>query len=219
MVTLLVEATQQYLSLLVHHSQGSSFGGQLMAGYDDGLVACTDHEIVIRRYYIRHAKRISYAAIREVRQVPLSTTRKIRIHGSGDGVHWFNHDPDRRRKELALVIYLDDKIRPVITPDDPAQVTAELAAHGVNITSGPETGLYEKQWSDLSKRSRGLIVVAGVAAVGLLTAAFVDITRRPAGQIRGSKRIWTAAVLIQQPFGPLSYFAFGRRRRPPARPR
>jgi hypothetical protein len=113
-----------------------------MAGYDDGRVACTDQEIVIRHYYPIGAKRIRYQAIREVRSVPLGLMGKWRIHGSGDLVHWFNFDPRRPGKDTALVIYLDGRIRPVITPDDPGRVTAELAAHGVNITTGRESGLW-----------------------------------------------------------------------------
>jgi hypothetical protein len=197
-----------------------------MAGYDDGRVACTDREIVIRRYYTRRDKRISYQAIREVHQVPLATLGK-RSHGSGDGVHWFNHDPGRRRKQVALVICPDstltkrsvterllmaDEIRPVITPDDPDQVTAELTAHGVNVTSTPETAA--SWWQVIGPRRRRLITIAGVADAGLVAAALADIRRRPAGQIRGPKRLWAVAVLIQHPFGPLSYFAFGRRRQP-----
>jgi hypothetical protein len=69
-----------------------------------------------------------------------------------------------------------------------------------------------RQWSDLSKRSRRLIIVAAVAEAGLKTAAVIDIKRRPASQIRGSKWIWAAAVVIVNSFGvvPLSYFAFGK---------
>ena len=46
-------------------------------------------------------------------------------------------------------------------------------------------------------------------------AVLIDIRRRPASQIRGSKRMWIiAAVLVNSAgVGPLSYFAFGRRRR------
>jgi hypothetical protein len=57
-------------------------------------------------------------------------------------VHWFNFDPHRPRKDVALVLYLDGKIRPVITPDDPERVSAELAAHEVNVTRGREAGLW-----------------------------------------------------------------------------
>jgi hypothetical protein len=113
-----------------------------MAGYDDGRVACTDQEIVIRHYYPLGAKHIKYQAIRQVRVAPLGSMGRVRFHGSGDLVHWFNFDPRRSRKDTALVIYLDAKIRPVITPDDPDRVTAELAAHGVNVTSGRESGLW-----------------------------------------------------------------------------
>jgi hypothetical protein len=66
----------------------------------------------------------------------------VRIHGSGDLVHWFNFDPHRPRKDTALVIYLDGRIKPVITPDDPARVAAEFAAHGVRVTPGREAGLW-----------------------------------------------------------------------------
>jgi hypothetical protein len=71
-----------------------------------------------------------------------------------------------------------------------------------------------KQWSDLSERTRKLIIVAAVAEGSLKVAALVDIKRRPASQIRGRKWIWAAAVVIVNSFGaaPLSYFIFGRRR-------
>jgi hypothetical protein len=70
-----------------------------------------------------------------------------------------------------------------------------------------------KKWSDLSPRARGLIIVAGVADAMLKTAALIDISRRPASQIRGPKWAWVPVVLIVNSAGavPLSYFAFGRR--------
>jgi hypothetical protein len=72
-----------------------------------------------------------------------------------------------------------------------------------------------QKWSDLSKRSRRLIFAAAVAEAGLKTAALIDIKRRPASQIRGSKWIWAPSLVIVNSFGgaPLAYFAFGRRRR------
>jgi hypothetical protein len=111
-------------------------------GYDDGRIVCTDQEIIIRHYYLVGAKRIKYQAIREVRSVPLGAMGKMRIHGSGDLRHWFNFDPGRPHKDIALVIYLGGRIKPVITPDDPERVVAELAAHGVSITTGRESGLW-----------------------------------------------------------------------------
>lgn len=68
-----------------------------------------------------------------------------------------------------------------------------------------------RKWSELGTLSRALIVVAGAVEILLLAAALLDIRRRPADQIRGSKRLWTALVFIDIA-GPLSYFAFGRRR-------
>lgn len=112
-----------------------------MTGYDDGKIACTDSELVIRNYYFPFgAKRIPYAAIKEVRRVPMHFWGKGRIYGSGDFLHWFNFDAGRPRKQAALVTFTDARIRPVITPDDPAGVAAELTAHSVNVTTGHEAG-------------------------------------------------------------------------------
>jgi hypothetical protein len=70
-----------------------------------------------------------------------------------------------------------------------------------------------RRWSDLSSRTRGLIIAAAVAETGLKTAALIDIRRRPASQIRGPKRVWAAAMFVNSAgLIPLSYFAFGRRR-------
>ena len=38
------------------------------------------------------------------------------------------------------MIITDARIRPVITPDDPARVAAELTARSVNVTTGHESG-------------------------------------------------------------------------------
>jgi len=71
-----------------------------------------------------------------------------------------------------------------------------------------------RRWSDLNEGSRRLIIAAAVGEAVLKTAVLVDIRRRPASQIRGSKRMWImAAVLVNSAgVGPLSYFVFGRRR-------
>lgn len=70
-----------------------------------------------------------------------------------------------------------------------------------------------RRWSDLSDRSRGLIMTAAVAEALLKVAVLIDIRRRPASEVRGSKRTWIiAAVLVNSVgAGPLAYFAFGRR--------
>lgn len=68
-------------------------------------------------------------------------------------------------------------------------------------------------WSDLSDRSRRLIIAAAIVEATLKAAVVIDIRQRPASQVRGSKRMWiVAAVLVNSAgVGPLSYFAFGRR--------
>jgi phospholipase D-like protein len=68
-----------------------------------------------------------------------------------------------------------------------------------------------KRWNDLSSRQRGSIVAGGVIRVLLAVAALVDLRRRPTDQVRGSKRLWAAATLVNF-VGPLAYFVFGRRR-------
>jgi hypothetical protein len=68
-----------------------------------------------------------------------------------------------------------------------------------------------KKWSELGTGGRALIVVLGAVELVLLAAALVDLRRRPADQIRGSKRMWRALAFVNI-VGPLSYFAFGRRR-------
>jgi hypothetical protein len=78
----------------------------------------------------------------------------------------------------------------------------------------------KKKWSELSQRTRRLILVGAAFEGTLKTAALIDIKRRPASQIRGSKWIWATVVVLVNSFGgaPLSYFAFGRRRQPGSQP-
>ncbi len=48
--------------------------------------------------------------------------------------------------------------------------------------------------------------------LGLLAVALIDINRRPASQIRGSKGMWTTVSILNWVIGPIAYFIFGRRR-------
>ena len=96
------------------------------ATYDDGAIRCDDQGIVIRRYYPWGAKRISYDSIRSVKTFPLTGVNKVRrwrIWGSGDFVHWWNLDPARPKKDMALVLDIGRRVRPTITPDDANTVT------------------------------------------------------------------------------------------------
>jgi hypothetical protein len=73
-----------------------------------------------------------------------------------------------------------------------------------------------RKWSDLSERTRQLIIVTAVAESMLKAAALIDIKRRPASQIRGPKWLWAPVVAIINSAGlvPITYFVFGRRPRP-----
>jgi hypothetical protein len=68
----------------------------------------------------------------------------------------------------------------------------------------------KKRWSELNKAQQTAIIVVGSAEVIMTTIALVDLARRPAEQVRGKKAVW-ALVSFVQPFGPVTYLAFGRK--------
>ncbi|HEX5562643.1 MAG TPA: hypothetical protein VFX52_13450 [Nocardioidaceae bacterium] len=70
-----------------------------------------------------------------------------------------------------------------------------------------------KKWGDLPPRVRKTLLVAGSIEGLLKVAALVDLKRRPAEKVRGSKRAWGLAITFVNSFGavPLAYFARGRR--------
>ena len=70
--------------------------------------------------------------------------------------------------------------------------------------------LTKKQWSDLSPQKRATFTITGLVQVALLAAALIDIRRRPAEQIKGSKKLWTLVAFINFA-GPIAYFVFGRK--------
>ena len=80
--------------------------------YDDGLIACADDGLVIRRYTL----------LLRPRRVPY-----------GDLRHRWNFDGHRPSKEVALVLDVGKRVRPAITPDEPKRVVAVLRKHGVPI--------------------------------------------------------------------------------------
>jgi hypothetical protein len=105
--------------------------------YDDGLIACSEDGLTIRRYGLfLGPKDVPYTEIREVEQVELRgfSFGKWRIWGSTDLRHWFNMDWRRPKKQAGLVLYLDDRMKPVITPDDPQRVVEVLRTHGIDVT-------------------------------------------------------------------------------------
>ena len=71
-----------------------------------------------------------------------------------------------------------------------------------------------KKWNELSSRTRQLIIAGGVFEGALKVAALVDLSRRPASEVRGSKVRWALAVTLINSVGavPVAYFSYGRRR-------
>jgi hypothetical protein len=71
-----------------------------------------------------------------------------------------------------------------------------------------------RTWQELSPRTRRLLVAAGAFEGVLKVAALVDLARRPAAQVRGSKTRWALAVTLVNAVGavPIAYFVWGRRR-------
>jgi len=96
--------------------------------YDDGKIACDNTSLLIRRYYPWGDKRIPYASIRSVKRLPIRV-RKWRLWGSGDLRHWWNLDPGRTKKAIALDLDTGHRIRPTITPDDPETVERIINEH------------------------------------------------------------------------------------------
>jgi hypothetical protein len=71
-----------------------------------------------------------------------------------------------------------------------------------------------KKWNDLSPRARRFILIGGAFEGVLKIAALFDLKRRPAGEIRGSKPRWVAAIVLINSVGavPIAYFIRGRRK-------
>lgn len=71
----------------------------------------------------------------------------------------------------------------------------------------------KKRWKDLSPSARRMIVF-GAAFEGLLkVVALVDLKRRPADEVRGSKARWATAIVFVNSGGlvPVLYLLRGRR--------
>jgi hypothetical protein len=70
----------------------------------------------------------------------------------------------------------------------------------------------QRSWSDLSDRSKTVILVLASIQMSLAVTAWIDLIRRPANLVRGSKAIWAAVIAITF-VGPAVYFRLGRRKR------
>ena len=69
----------------------------------------------------------------------------------------------------------------------------------------------KRRLRDLSAPQRAVLAVLVVLQLGLLAAALFDLSRRPARQVRGDKRLWVAASFVNY-VGPIAYLTYGRKR-------
>ena len=71
-----------------------------------------------------------------------------------------------------------------------------------------------KQWNQLSPCTRRFVVAGASVEGALKVAALIDLSRRPAMQVRGSKTRWAAAIIVVNAVGvvPITYFTRGIRR-------
>jgi hypothetical protein len=67
-----------------------------------------------------------------------------------------------------------------------------------------------RTWKDLSQSQRTAIAVVAVVTGVLQLIMLLDLWRRPADQIRGSKRAWVLASFVR-PIGQIAYVGWGRR--------
>jgi len=95
-----------------------------------------------------------------------------------------------------------------------AEIAGFPAPHGV-VTDALVTVqalAMAKNWMDLSPGTRRLLVISGTFEAVLKIAALIDLARRPADQVRGSKPRWAVAISLVNSFGavPIAYFVRGR---------
>lgn len=67
-----------------------------------------------------------------------------------------------------------------------------------------------RQWSDLSNNQRTAVLAVAAAEMAFAGAAWIDLARRPAPAVNGSKAAWAAIICINFA-GPLAYFRWGRK--------
>ena len=72
-----------------------------------------------------------------------------------------------------------------------------------------------RRWSDLDRREQAAVIGLAAVQLTLATAAWIDLARRPAAQVRGPKPLWAAGIAVNF-VGPIAYFTVGRIRPRPA---
>ncbi|GAA2319340.1 hypothetical protein GCM10010149_84980 [Nonomuraea roseoviolacea subsp. roseoviolacea] len=67
------------------------------------------------------------------------------------------------------------------------------------------------RWDELSKRRQAVLLTLASVELALTATAVADLAFRPRDDVRGRKGLWWAGILVQ-PFGPIAYLLWGRRR-------
>lgn len=99
--------------------------------YREKRLVFDGRQVTVHHYYFPFgAKHIDYGSIRQAR---VTKPARNRLWGSSDFVRWYNLDVGRPRKTTAIELDLGRRCKPVITPDDPEQVLAELRGAGVPV--------------------------------------------------------------------------------------
>lgn len=70
-----------------------------------------------------------------------------------------------------------------------------------------------KRWNELDPRVRKVILFGSAFETGLKIAALIDLARRSAKDVRGSKAAWAVAIALVNSGGavPIAYLLRGRR--------
>jgi hypothetical protein len=71
--------------------------------------------------------------------------------------------------------------------------------------------MVRKTWSDLTSAQRASVIVSAALQFALAATAWVDLARRDASEINGSKARWATIIAINY-VGPAAYFLKGRKR-------
>src|SRR3989338_1673723 len=89
--------------------------------YDDGLIAISDRELIVRQYYfpLSRARKIPLARIRRVELHPLTIWNGLyRLWGMGVRPIWFHFDSSRLRKKHFLQVDPGAWMQSGLTPSD-----------------------------------------------------------------------------------------------------
>jgi hypothetical protein len=101
------------------------------AEYADPRIETTPEGVRIRHYYFPLGdKLVRWEDLRSVGRVEVGALRgRLRIWGTANPRYWANLDPGRPRKKTGFVLDHGGRVRPFVTPDDPAAFEAALRAH------------------------------------------------------------------------------------------